>query len=86
MVEKLSAEAHLRCGAGETVYFEMRAYYYDRLGHIAVELEIADLGRFERMRRILIDMPSEPELLSRFAGKLRRMEEVGEEAVLTGNA
>jgi hypothetical protein len=85
MVDKLSGEAHLRCGAGETVYFEMKAYYYGRLGHIAVELEIADLGMFERMRRTLIDMPSEPELLGQFANELREMKDVGEEAILTTN-
>lgn len=72
MARDLSGEACLRSGWGETVHFEMKAFYFDRRGHIAVELELADHGRRERMRRLTTDLVTEPELLGSFAAKWRR--------------
>ena len=44
MVGDFVGEAQLRCGWGEDIYF-------DRRGHIAVELEPADGGQCARIRR-----------------------------------
>ncbi len=72
MVRDLSGEANLRCGWGETAKFDMRVFYWDLRGHIAVELEFADYGPRDRMRRLLTEVQTEPAALERFAAAWRR--------------
>jgi len=82
MVRRLSGEAHLRCGWGQTVNFEMRVFYYDRRGHIAVELELADDGPRGRMRRLSTEVQTEPAALERFAVAWRRTMEDHSQATI----
>lgn len=78
MVSTLSGEARMRAGWGEQAHFDFAANYIGRRGQIAVELELADRGPRERMRRLLVDFRTEPELLRRFATGLRRAAKSGD--------
>lgn len=78
IIASLSGKASVRAGWSAKVFFEIEARYFDKLGHIAVELELADRRPREGMQRLLVEFQTEPALLEDIAAGLRRAVELGD--------
>jgi hypothetical protein len=69
----LSGEASIECGWGTDVYFSLRLFAYDHLGHLgaAVEAATPPSGRQRSMSRVSTELEVEPLMVEAFLQSLR---------------
>ena len=70
---RLSGEASIECGWGTDVYFSLRLFAYDHLGHLgaAVEAATPPSGRQRSMSRVSTELEVEPLMVEAFLQSLR---------------